>query len=208
MKRLLIAAVVLSSIGVFGVSEGLGCKKYVAVGDHGEATVTFTDAEGRVVNIHTVAFGNFVVGAVNTGGGDVANCPPQIQPTEGYVEIKIDGALVCRNTNKPPAFDPFVFGGGIHNDLADPCGADVTWDGLSWMIAPAPPPGLPKPLPLSLGNKAKGVWPGTNVWAGDAQPAIVDGIYWLGGPTLNVPTGTVGWFSNHGAQVRIWKSVP
>lgn len=72
MKRLLIAAVLLSSIGVFGVSEGLGgCKKYVAVGDHGEAPVTFTDAEGRVVNIHTAAFGNFAVGPVNTGGGKV-----------------------------------------------------------------------------------------------------------------------------------------
>lgn len=200
MKRLLIAAVVLSSIGVFGVSQGLGCKKYVAVGDHGEATVTFTDADARVVNIHTVAFGNFAVGPVNTGGGDVANCPPQIQPTSGFVEIKVDRALVCRNTSKPPAFDPFIFGGGIHDDLAtDPCGADVTWDGLSWLLAPAAPAGPPKPLAFSLGLKDG------NVYAGDEQPALVDGSYKFGGTTYTVPAGTVGWFSNHGAQVQLWR---
>ena len=193
MKRLLLAALILSAIGVVGVSEAAKCKRYVAVGDHGEANVTFTDADGRTVHIFTQAFGNFVLGPASTGALKLAKCPPPgITPTTGHVTIRVDGVKVCKNTSKPPAFDPFVFGGGVHDDPADPCGADVTWDGLSWMIAPAAPSGPPDPLPVGIHKGA---------WAGDAQPAIVDGIYWFGGTTYTVPTGTVGWFSNHGAQV-------
>lgn len=193
MKRLLLAAVVLSAIGVVGASQAYKCTPYVAVGDHGEATVTFTQ-DGQTVNIHTAAFGNFAVGPVTPGNGRLAKCPSGIQPTTGFVTVKVDGVTVCKNTNKPPAFDPFVFGGGIHNDPdADPCGADVVWDGLSWFISPSLPPGPPDPIAVG-GNKR-------GVWAGDEQPAIVTGFYWYGGTTYNVPDGTVGWFSNHGVQV-------
>jgi len=199
MKRLLLAALFLSAVGVAGVSSAHGgaCgDRYVAAGDHGEATVTFTDAGGHTVNIHTAAFGNFAVGPVNSGSGNLNKGPPHVDATSGYVTVKIDGVNVCTNTSKPPAFDPFIFGGGVHDATTDACGADVTWDGLSWFLAPAAPPGPPDPLPVGKTPGAIGVY------AGDAQPAIVTGTYWFDGTTYTVPDGTVGWFSNHGAQVE------
>jgi hypothetical protein len=206
MKRLVLVALILSTIGVVGISEAKKygpCDTNVAVGDHGDATVTFADADGHTVNIHTAAFGNFAVGPVNTGSGHVNKCPPGLSPTTGYVTVTVDGANVCTNTSKPPAFDPFVFGGGIHDATTDPCGADVTWDGLSWLLAPAAPPGPPDPPAVGASLTPNEL----NVWAGDEQPAIVDGIYWYGGITYAVPGGTVGWFSNHGAQVQVKRGI-
>jgi len=193
MRRLLFAALLLSAIGVAGTSHATCGQRDAAVGDHGDATVTFVDSGGHTVNIHTAAFGNFAVGSVHTGSGNVKNCPPSVQPTTGYVTVKIDGATVCTNDSKPPAFDPFVFGGGIHDATSDPCGADVTWDGLSWFLAPAPPAGPPDPPAIGTD--------GIGFHAGDEQLAIVTGTYWYGGATFTVPGGMVGWFSNHGVQV-------
>jgi hypothetical protein len=195
MKRLLLAALLLSAVGTLGVSEGAGCKRYVAVGDHGEANVSFTDADGHDVYIFTTSFGNFAAGPVNTGSGRPVRCPPHVDPQTGYVVVKIDGVQVCKNTSKAPAFDPFIFGGGVHDATTDACGADVTWDGLSFLFSPSVPSGPPNPLPVGV--------EGTGAHAGDAQPAVVDGIYWFGGTTYTVPAGTVGWFSNHGAQVAV-----
>jgi hypothetical protein len=195
MKRLVLAAFVLAAIGITGAAQAHGgaCgDRYVAAGDHGEANVTFTDAGGHTVYIYTVAFGNFAVGPVNSGSGNVNKCPPHLDATSGYVLVKIDGVEVCRNTTKAPAFDPFIFGGGVHDVTTDACGADVTWDGLSWLLSPTAPSGPPDPLPVGKD--------GIGAHAGDAQPAIVDGIYWYDGTTYTVPAGVAGWFSNHGAQ--------
>jgi hypothetical protein len=191
MRRLVVAALFVSAVGLT-VSARAACDgPGVAAGDHGEATVTFT-AGGQTVNIHTSSFGNFVVGPAQAcADGSVG-----LAPTTGFVTIKIDGETVCTNTNKHPLFDPFIFGGGVHNDPVDPCGADVTWDGLTWMLAPSVPTYLPDPIPI--GPDA------TGVHAGDVQPAAVDGIYWFEGTTYTVPAGTVGWFSNHGAQAAVY----
>jgi hypothetical protein len=69
----------------------------------------------------------------------------------------------------------------------------VTWDGLSWFLAPAPPAGPPDPPATGYDT--------TGIHVGDQQLAIVTGTYWYGGTTYTVPNGTVGWFSNHGIHV-------
>ena len=192
MKRLMIAAMLVSAVGILGVSHAACSGPGVAAGDHGDATVTF-DAGGHTVNVHTAAFGNFLAGPVQVcAEGPAAS----LEPTTGYVRVTVDGAVVCTNTASAPAFDPFVFGGGVHDAATDACGADVTWDGLSWLLSPSVPPGLPDP-------PATGV-DGTGVHAGDEQPAVVSGTYWYAGTTSAVPDGTVGWFSNHGAQVAVY----
>jgi hypothetical protein len=193
MKRLILAAMLLSAVGVVGVSRAECTGPVVTAGDHGDATVTWT-ADGHTMNIHTASFGNFLVGPVKACAHGAR---PRLQPTSGYVELKVDGAVVCTNTNSAPLFDPFVFGGGVHDAPTDPCGADVTWDGLTWLTAPAPPAGPPDPTAIG----AQAGHGAASVHGGDEQPATVSGVYWYGGGTYTVPDGTVGWFSNHGAQV-------
>jgi hypothetical protein len=193
MKRVLITSMFVSVLGIAGFSHA-GCDgPGVAAGDHGEATVTFADADGHSVNIHTSAFGNFAAGPVQACADGTI---PHLVPTTGFVTVTVDDTAVCTNTSSPPAFDPFIFGGGVHDATTDVCGADVTWDGLSWLISPSAPPGLPEPLAIGAGPDG--------VHAGDEQPAIVTGSYWYDGVTYTVPDGIVGWFSNHGAEAAVY----
>jgi hypothetical protein len=76
----MLAALFLSAFGFSAASHAACSNRTVAVGDHGDATVTFTDS-GHTVNIHTAAFGNFAAGPVQASF-NVNACTPGLQPTE------------------------------------------------------------------------------------------------------------------------------
>jgi hypothetical protein len=74
----------------------------------------------------------------------------------------------------------------------------MSWDGLTWLISPSVPTYLPDPPAVGIDA--------TGAHAGNEQPAVVDGLYWYDGTIYTVPAGTVGWFSNHGAQVAVYSA--
>ena len=158
----------------------------ITTGAHIEATVTFKDKYARTTTIHTKSFGDFLTPPVKKcSNGKVT----QVKRV-GAVKITINGVLVCNNTRVPPLFDPFVFGGGIHNASGDACGGNVGWHGLQ----PAAPNYAPKPYPV--GRTAN------SFWTGYPQPVGVDGNYWYPGYKLTVPKKTAGWMSPKGTEVR------
>jgi hypothetical protein len=198
MKRSIIALAAVTAVCFAGAAHAAApagspasktATRCVTTGSHDEATVTFKDRYARTTIVRTGSFGDFVSGPVKVcQDGTVTKLR-----TTGYATITINGVLVCNNKKAAPLFDPFVFGGGIHNASGDPCGGNVAWSAL----VPGAPTYAPSPYPAGRTPNS--------FWTGYPQAGGVSGSYWYGCPAhcykLTVPAKTFGWFSNHGVQV-------
>lgn len=183
MKRLLIAAMVLSTVGAIGAAQA-GCtteNRGGSAGPYDTAGVTFGDLE-----ISAWTYGNFATGAVSVCSDGTTNT----DSPRGNFTVKRNGVVVC--TSSDPAFritaDPFGFGASIPG-VGNMCSVSISFDGISAT------PGVSE---SDIGASGAGANAGVrknaavkNFGEGGVDPSSVT----LGNETIVIPNGTLGYFS-------------
>lgn len=189
MKRLIIAAMLVSTVGAMDASQA-GCtaaNRGGSAGPYDTAGVTFGTLE-----VTAWTYGNFATGPMSV-------CSDGTAPTDaphGNFQVKRDGVVVC--TSNDPAFritaDPFGFGASIPG-TGNGCSVKISFDGIT---------ATPGASADDIGADAEGANAGVRKNAavkdfgeGGAAPSRVT----LGDETIIIPNGTMGFFSK-GARAQ------
>lgn len=171
MKRLLIAALVLGSTLSFG-SVLAGCteeNRGGSAGPHDRAYTAFGDVE-----IYAEQYGNSRSGPAYLCSDGQAGAEAAAR---GRLEIKVGGVVVCESGQRL-ATDPFGFGAAVDSPSTDPCGAQLSMNGLDVPFEPGDVDPSAEGVTISLRKNTP-----------------VEGTYWYGGSSYTIAFDAVGWFT-------------
>ena len=172
MKRFMLAAIILSSFGFAGAAQA-GCTtaRGGSAGEYDQASTTFGN-----VTITAEQYGNFASGPAYLCSDGSFGVEPA---SRGSLVITVDGDEVCRSTVRLSE-DPFGFGAGVHSPPADPCGAEISFDGVTAIPTVSPDDIVPD---------------SHFIRAGFRKEAPVTGSFWYDGATRQVPSGAMGYYT-------------
>lgn len=173
MKRLLLIALIASPLAAVAVSQA-GCTSENR-GGSASGYDTGHAAYGNVT-IDAYQYGNFAGGPAflcsdGTAGVDAA--------ARGGLVIKVDGDVVCSSSQRLST-DPFGFGAGVHSPTSDPCGAEISWSGITAVFLPDP---------ADVAADADGAS------AGLRKTTTVAGTIWYDGNTYTLPAEAAGYYT-------------
>lgn len=189
MKRLLIVAIVVASVGAVGAAQA-GCttaNRGGSAGPYDTAGVTFGNLE-----ISAWTYGNFASGSVSVCSDGTTNT----DAPRGDFTVRRDGVVVCTSNN--PNFritaDPFGFGASIPG-VGNNCSVSISFDGIT---------ATPGVSDSDIGASGEGANAGVrknaavkNFGEGGTSASSVT----IGAETTVIPNSTLGYFSK-GARAQ------
>jgi hypothetical protein len=126
MRRLLIGALLVSGLGAGIGPSAAACEALASTGTANAGYATYPSVAGEVqVSIWE---DTLTVACADGSTSDTV---------AARLLIQLDGVARCDRTDVDPSYDPFLFGSGIHNDLSDACGADVTMASITDPLVPS-----------------------------------------------------------------------
>jgi hypothetical protein len=181
MKRLIVAALAISAIGVVGSAQA-GCTS----ANRGGSASAFDSASVSVANvtIYNEAYGNAVTGPAYLCSDGSAG---RDEKARGKLEIRVNDVVVC-STADALSSDPFGFSSSMVSAASSACGAAISF------------PGTTSPFGADPDDVNAGA-EGADAGARKTVPVKDGGKFWYGGNTYAVPNGTVGYFTR-GARAQ------